>query len=74
MTVQAKVSISDTIFEHIDECLANGKDGVYSFRAQGAIYHKIGSLLPTPGNRPRFIQLYIYDTDHEVDRTIAENN
>ncbi|KAI3949379.1 hypothetical protein MKW98_023316, partial [Papaver atlanticum] len=59
---------------YVDEGLANGKDGVYSVRAQGAIYHKIGSLLPTPGNRPRFIQLYIYDTDHEVDLRMTENN
>ncbi|XP_021742949.1 uncharacterized protein LOC110709046 [Chenopodium quinoa] len=31
---------------HIDESLANAQQGVYTFRAQGSIYHKIGGLLP----------------------------
>ncbi|KAF8393421.1 hypothetical protein HHK36_021665 [Tetracentron sinense] len=58
----------------IDENLANGRDGVYTFRAQGVVYHKIGSLFPTEGSRPRYIQMYIYDTDHEIENRMAENN
>ncbi|KAL5698567.1 DNA helicase [Ranunculus cassubicifolius] len=59
---------------HVDEALANGRDGVFTFRAQGAIYHKIGSMLPIPGTRPRFLQIYIYDTDHETEYRLVENN
>ncbi|XP_016173713.1 uncharacterized protein LOC107616245 [Arachis ipaensis] len=29
-------------------------------------YHRIGSLLPDPGQKPKFEQLYIYDTQHEI--------
>jgi hypothetical protein len=36
---------------------------VYTYRIQGAHYHKIGSLLPAPGSTPKFSQLYIYDTN-----------
>nr|GEX54256.1 DNA helicase [Tanacetum cinerariifolium] len=32
----------------------------------GQIYHWIGSLCPTTGEPPRFLQLYIYDNDNEV--------
>ena len=59
---------------HVDENMATGKDGVYKFRAQGSIYHKIGNLVPTSDNRPRFLQLYIYDTENEIDNRLAENN
>ncbi|GKE49610.1 hypothetical protein Tco_1480868 [Tanacetum coccineum] len=36
------------------------------FGDKGQIYHWIGSLCPTPGNPPRFLQLYIYDTQNEM--------
>ncbi|KAF8387888.1 hypothetical protein HHK36_026550 [Tetracentron sinense] len=58
----------------IDENLTNGRDGVYIFRAQGVVYHKIGNLFPTEGSRPRYIQMYIYNTDHEIENRMAENN
>nr|GEU33484.1 DNA helicase [Tanacetum cinerariifolium] len=38
----------------------------YVFKISGQIYHWIGSLCPEPGNPPRFLQLYIYDTHNEV--------
>lgn len=44
----------------------NSGDGPYTFRMHGQNYHKIGSLLPDKGEIPRFAQLYIYDTCHEV--------
>ena len=31
---------------NIDEELANAREGVYTFRIQGALYHQIGGLLP----------------------------
>ena len=57
---------------HVDQNLATG-GATFTFRAQGSIYHKIGSLLPDGNNRPRFLQLYIYDTDHEVENRMLEN-
>ncbi|KAH0767034.1 hypothetical protein KY290_002952 [Solanum tuberosum] len=45
--------------------LASSRKGIYSFKAQGQIYHDLPSLIPKD-DRPRFFQLYFYDTDHEV--------
>ena len=38
----------------------------------GCIYHRIGSLLPTEQqqNVPRFAQLYVYDTEREIDNRL----
>lgn len=58
---------------HIDEKFS-GRDGVYRYRAQGAIYHKIGSLLPQSGNRPRYMQMCIFDTDHDIQNIMNENS
>jgi hypothetical protein len=33
-------------------------------------YHHIGTLLPEEGNQPRWVQLYIYDTEHEIENRI----
>ncbi|KAK4385933.1 hypothetical protein Sango_2717300 [Sesamum angolense] len=38
------------------------------------MYHKIGTLLPSPGTRPRYIQMFIYDTEHEIENRLLENN
>jgi hypothetical protein len=45
----------------VDESVTRGP-GPYSFRIQGELYHKIGSLCPAEGQRPQFAQLYIHDT------------
>jgi hypothetical protein len=37
----------------------------YSFRIQGELYHKIGSLCPAKGQHPQFAQLYIHDMESE---------
>jgi hypothetical protein len=39
--------------------------GVYTFRIQGALHHCMGSLLPPPGERPRFAQVYMFDSAQE---------
>ncbi|XP_073119661.1 uncharacterized protein [Henckelia pumila] len=57
----------------IDEALASGSNGIYVFRAQGTIYHSIGSLLPNVNSRPRYLQMWIVDTDHEIDNRLLEN-
>nr|GEU77089.1 DNA helicase [Tanacetum cinerariifolium] len=41
--------------------------GPYVFKISGQLYHWLGSLCPVEGKRPRFLQLYVYDTDNEVD-------
>ncbi|KAH0633391.1 hypothetical protein KY284_036177 [Solanum tuberosum] len=45
--------------------LASSRKGIYSFKAQGQIYHDLQSLIPKD-DKPRYFQLYFYDTDHEV--------
>ncbi|XP_047264097.1 uncharacterized protein LOC107850864 [Capsicum annuum] len=48
----------------------NQSKGPRTFRLSRQNYHKIGSLLPTEGSSPRSAQLYIYDTENEVDNRI----
>ncbi|XP_073152242.1 uncharacterized protein [Henckelia pumila] len=58
---------------NLDESLTTGSNGIYTFRAQGTIYHSIGSLLPPENDRPRYMQMYIVDTDNEIDNRLLEN-
>lgn len=58
---------------HMDETLGTGVSGIYTFRAQGNIYHSIGSLLPHENNRPRYLQMWIVDTEHDIDIRLHEN-
>jgi hypothetical protein len=37
--------------------------GVYTFRILGQLCHLLGSLLPSPDERARFSQIYIYTSD-----------
>jgi hypothetical protein len=37
----------------VDESVTRGT-GLYSFRIQGELYHKIGSMCPTKGQCPQF--------------------
>ncbi|KAF1885694.1 hypothetical protein Lal_00039542 [Lupinus albus] len=45
----------------IDRSVNNGR-GPPTIRIQGQPCHRIGSMLPMPGQLPKFAQLYIYDT------------
>lgn len=49
----------------LDKELATSRQGVYTFHAQGQVYHDLPSLIPS-GNSPCYFQLYFYDTDKEV--------
>jgi len=49
----------------VDRTFNNGK-GPPILRIQGQSCHKIGSLLLIPSGLPKFSQLYIYDTENEV--------
>jgi len=48
----------------VDESVIGGP-GPYSFRIQGELYHKIGSLCLAEGQRTQFAQFYIHDTKCE---------
>ncbi|GKC59671.1 ATP-dependent DNA helicase PIF1, partial [Tanacetum coccineum] len=48
----------------------NQGHGVYCYRIQGQNYHRMGTLLPEEGKPPTFAQLYIYDTDNEIQNKI----
>ncbi|GJV93168.1 DNA helicase [Tanacetum coccineum] len=56
--------------ENIDESINNGRVP-YVFKIYGQLYHWIGSLCPADRDPPRFLQLYIYDTDNEVDNRLS---
>ena len=45
----------------IDQSVA-GQSGIYTFRIQGELVHRIGSLLPQFGELPRFAQIHIHDS------------
>ncbi|XP_074278536.1 uncharacterized protein LOC141602121 [Silene latifolia] len=49
----------------IDHSINQGR-GPYTFRMGGQNCHRIGPLVPTGDARPKFCQLYIYDTEEEV--------
>src|SRR4051812_26341887 len=40
--------------------------GPPTMRLHGQTCHRIGSLVPPQGALPKYAQLYIYDTDHEI--------
>ena len=54
----------------IDESVNLGR-GPYVFKVSGQIYYRIGRLCPEDDTDPRFLKLYIYDTDHEVDNRLS---
>jgi hypothetical protein len=52
-----------------DKKVTGGK-GPPTLRLHGQPCHRMGSLLPNTGEAPRFAQLYIYDTDNEINNRI----
>ncbi|MCH79877.1 helicase-like protein, partial [Trifolium medium] len=50
---------------------SNDGRGPPNFVVSGQNYHRIGSLLPKEGDRPKFAQLYIYDTENEVQNRLS---
>ncbi|KAH1256097.1 hypothetical protein GmHk_03G006337 [Glycine max] len=57
----------------IDTSYNTGK-GPPTFCIHGQTHHLIGSLLPMPNNPPKFAQLYIYDTDNEINNRLSQNS
>ncbi len=60
-------SMGATIHENValDERYANARGGVYTFRVQGTICHRIGGLYAPEGQAPAFAQIYVHDPDME---------
>ncbi|WVZ88903.1 hypothetical protein U9M48_035370, partial [Paspalum notatum var. saurae] len=55
---------------NIDRSMNDGR-GPPIFKISGQVHHRIGSLLPADGGPPKFIQLYIYDTAHEIQNRLT---
>ena len=55
---------------NVDNTVNQGR-GPYVFKVSGQIYHSIGSLCPTGDAKPCFLQLYIYDTENEVQNRMS---
>jgi hypothetical protein len=55
----------------VDKGYRRGR-GPYVFRMQGQNYHRMGSLLLNNGEQPKFSQLYIYDSQNEVENRQKE--
>ena len=55
--------------EKVDRTINDG-NGPYVFKLNGQNHHLIGSLLPVEGSKPKFAQLYIFDTENEVQHRI----
>lgn len=49
----------------IDKSINTG-NAPYVFKINGVVHHRIGTLLPSHGARPKFAQLYIYDPENET--------
>ncbi|XP_071691812.1 uncharacterized protein [Rutidosis leptorrhynchoides] len=54
----------------IDDTVNDGRSP-YIFKISGQVYHWIGSMCPQEGSPPLFLQLYIYDTEHEIDNIMS---
>src|SRR5271154_3114641 len=52
----------------IDQSVA-GQSGIYTFKIQGELVHRIGSLVPDPGEIPRFAQIHILDSSSPMTPT-----
>jgi hypothetical protein len=47
--------------------------GPWIYKVNGQMYHSLGPILPASNQKPTFSQLYVYDTEHELDNRHARN-
>lgn len=47
------------------------KDGFHQVRINGEVCHKMGPLLPRPGDEPNFAQIHILDDEAQVERRMG---
>ncbi|KAI9022230.1 hypothetical protein CLU79DRAFT_702241 [Phycomyces nitens] len=57
-----------SIKANVDENLANGRDGVFTFRVNGTMYHNVGSLRSQDPTTAGFSQIYFCDTNEQLAR------
>ncbi|KAI9013913.1 hypothetical protein CLU79DRAFT_665192, partial [Phycomyces nitens] len=57
-----------SIKANIDENLANRRDGVFTFRVNGTMYHNVGSLRSQNQTTAGFSQIYFCDTNEKLAR------
>lgn len=50
------------------------RPGPFCYRIYCETYHRIGSLLPSEGQSPKFAQLYVIDTENEVRNRLAKTS
>lgn len=60
------------IWSKFDMTLCRRNIGIYTFWAQGKIYHYIGDLVPLNGH-PFLFTVYFYDTEHILNNWISES-
>ena len=48
----------------------NNCSGPFVFKVEGQISHWMGCLCPLDNDNPRFLQMYIYDTDNEIENRL----
>ncbi|KAF8083396.1 hypothetical protein N665_0776s0021 [Sinapis alba] len=51
---------------HVDRTVT-GTPGPFTYRVNGQVVNRIGSLIPEDGAQPEYLQLYIFDTDNELE-------
>lgn len=67
-----KIRIYNSLFAftslggRIDNTINRGR-APYTFKLGGLNYHLIGSICPTGGETPKYCQLYVYDTENEIE-------
>jgi hypothetical protein len=54
----------------VDRTINDGS-APYVFKINGVVHHRISTLLPQQGARRKFAQLYIYDTENEVQNRLS---
>ncbi|XP_055924623.1 uncharacterized protein LOC129956714 [Argiope bruennichi] len=58
----------------ICDIASNGRNFETTFKVQGQVYHKIGSLLPMPDDDPKFLQIYFMGNCEERVTTRCQYN
>ena len=48
---------------NIDKSLMSADTGIYTYRINGSVHHKISSFMPNDNFGPKFSQIYIYDSE-----------
>lgn len=56
-----------------DRSVIDNGGGPYVYRIQGALHHRIGSLLPPDGVEPSYAQFYLYDPAEALEMRVGRN-